>query len=159
MINQKIKNKLILEEGHNEIRIITLPFKYYFHSLPNKLKVICCLENCPLCDINSNKQRYLLGCISRKLKTYKILDISTLLYHHIRQLVISPKFGDPFKYDIDIIIDRNKGPASYCIVEPLSPEPLSIEDQKIKNSIDVEELNAIIAPMESIELKRLMLYY
>jgi hypothetical protein len=159
MINQKLKNKLILDEGHNELRIITLPFKYYFHVLPNKLKVICCLENCPLCAINNHKQRYLLGCISRKFKTYKILDMSALLYTNIRQLVVSPKWGDPFKYDIDIMIDRNSGPYNYYIVKPIPPEPLSVEDQKIKNSIDVEELNAIIAPMESLELKRLMLYY
>ena len=85
--------------------------------------------------------------ISRKTGTYKILDISFAVFSQIRKLARNTqRWGDPTKYDIDIVVDKNGGATGYYSVQPISKEPLSAEDQKIKDDADLDDLKRRCTP-------------
>jgi hypothetical protein len=103
--------------------------------------------SCPLCaDGDKAKPRWLLGVISRKTGTYKILDISFAVFSQIRKYNKNPRFGDPTKYDINIEVDKNGGATGYYSVQALPKEPLSAADQVIKDSIDFDDLKRRVTP-------------
>lgn len=153
---------LRLEEGSNELRLITQPFQYLVHKVkkdPNNpkdfgQKVSCSAihGSCPLCDMGDKaKARWLLGVISRKTGTYKILDVSYAVFSQIRKLARNvQRWGDPTKYDIDIIVDKAGGPTGYYSVQPISKEPLSASDQAIKdNDVDLDDLKRRVTPLSA----------
>ena len=146
---------LRLNEGPNEIRILTQPHQYLVHKYKKAgdtgfgQKVQCSAANgsCPLCATGDKaKPRWLLGVITRKDNTYKILDISFAVFSQIRKLNKNPKFGDPTKYDINIEVDKNGGATGYYSVQAYSKEALSAADQVIKDSIDFDDLKRRINP-------------
>lgn len=149
---------LRLVEGSNEMRIITQPFQYLVHkakkdpSNPKDFgqKVPCSAihGSCPLCDTGDKaKPRWLLGVISRKDGTYKILDISFAVFSQIRKLARNTqRWGDPTKYDIDIVVDKNGGATGYYSVQPISKEALSAADQQIKDNVDFDDLKRRVTP-------------
>jgi hypothetical protein len=158
--NKKDANKdlwLKLDEGDNELRLVTQPYQFLIHKYkkdPNDKKdfgqkVYCSAVHgsCPLCTLGDKaKPRWLLGVISRKTNTYKILDISFAVFSQIRKLAKNAKWGDPTKYDINIVVDKNGGPTGYYSVQPLSKEPLSAADQLIKDNVDSDELKRKVTP-------------
>jgi len=158
--NKKDSNKdlwLKLDEGDNEVRLVTQPFQFLIHKYkkdPNDKKdfgqkVYCSAVHgsCPLCALGDKaKPRWLLGVISRKTNTYKILDISFAVFSNVRKLAKNPKWGDPTKYDINIVVDKNGGATGYYSVQPLSKEPLSAADQVIKDNVDLDELKRKVTP-------------
>lgn len=150
---------LRLAEGSNELRLITQPFQYLMHKIkkdPNNpkdfgQKVYCSIihGSCPACDSGSEaKPRWLLGVIDRKTGTYKILDISIAVFSSIRKLAKNTaRWGDPTKYDVDVVVDKNGGPTGYYSVQPISKEPLSAADQQIKdNDVDLDDLKRRVSP-------------
>jgi len=147
---------LRLEEGSNEMRLVTQPFQYLVHKYKKEgdpgfgQKVSCSAihGSCPLCALNDKaKPRWLLGVISRKTGTYKILDISFAVFSQIRKLARNTqRWGDPTKYDIDIVVDKNGGATGYYSVQPISKEPLSATDQKIKDDADLDDLKRRVTP-------------
>lgn len=147
---------LRLEEGSNEMRLITQPFQYLVHKYKKEgdsgfgQKVACSAihGSCPLCVTGDKaKPRWLLGVISRKAGTYKILDISFAVFSQIRKLARNTqRWGDPTKYDIDIVVDKNGGATGYYSVQPISKEPLSATDQKIRDDVDFEDLKRRVTP-------------
>lgn len=147
---------LKLDEGSNEVRLITAPFQYLVHKYKKDetdkfgQKVSCSAVHgkCPLCDMGDKaKPRWLLGVISRKTGTYKILDVSYAVFSSIRKLARNTtRWGDPTKYDIDIVVDKNGGATGYYSVQPVSKEPLSAEDQKIKDNVDLDDLKRRVTP-------------
>lgn len=146
---------LRLDEGPNEIRILTQPHQYLVHKYKKEgdtgfgQKVQCSAihGSCPLCATGDKaKPRWLLGVISRKTNSYKILDISFAVFSQIRKLNKNPKFGDPTKYDINIEVDKNGGATGYYSVQAYSKEPLSAADQVIKDSIDFDDLKRRVTP-------------
>lgn len=147
---------LRLEEGSNEMRLVTQPFQYLVHKYKKEgdpgfgQKVSCSSihGSCPLCATNDKaKPRWLLGVISRKTGTYKILDISFAVFSQIRKLARNTqRWGDPTKYDIDIVVDKNGGATGYYSVQPISKEPLSAADQKIKDDADLDDLKRRVTP-------------
>lgn len=147
---------LRLEEGSNELRLITQPFQYLVHKYKKDekdkfgQKVNCSSIHgkCPLCEMGDKaKPRWLLGVISRKTGTYKVLDISYAVFSQIRKLARNTKhFGDPTKYDIDIIVDKNGGATGYYSVQGLPKEPLSATDQQIKDNADLDDLKRRVTP-------------
>jgi hypothetical protein len=146
---------LRLDEGPNEIRILTQPYQYLVHKYKKEgdngfgQKVQCSAihGSCPLCaDGDKAKPRWLLGVISRKTGTYKILDISFAVFSQIRKYNKNPRFGDPTKYDINIEVDKNGGATGYYSVQALPKEPLSAADQVIKDSIDFDDLKRRVTP-------------
>ena len=81
---------LRLDEGPNEVRLITQPFQYLVHKYKKaddtgfgqKVQCSAIHGSCPLCAMGDKaKPRWLLGVISRKTNTYKILDISFRFYY------------------------------------------------------------------------------
>ncbi len=147
---------LRLDEGSNELRLITQPFQYLVHKYKKDdkdkfgQKVSCSAihGSCPLCAMGDKaKPRWLLGVISRKTGTYKILDISFAVFSQIRKLANNAKhWGDPTKYDIDIVVDKNGGATGYYSVQGLPKEPLSAADQKIKDDVDLDDLKRRVTP-------------
>jgi hypothetical protein len=150
---------LRLDEGSNEMRIITQPFQYLVHKYkkePNNpkdfgQKVSCSAihGSCPLCSGGDKaKPRWLLGVISRKSGTYKILDVSFAVFSQIRKLARNTaRWGDPTKYDVDIVVDKNGGATGYYSVQPISKEPLSAADQQIKDNVDLDDLKRRVTPL------------
>ena len=147
---------LRLDEGSNEMRIITQPFQYLVHRYKKEgdpgygQKVYCSSihGSCPVCELGDKaKPRWLLGVISRKTGTYKILDVSYAVFQDIRKLARNAqRWGDPTKYDIDIIVDKNGGATGYYSVQPISKEPLSAADQQIKDNVDLDDLKRRVTP-------------
>ncbi len=156
---KNVNNKdlfLRLEEGTNELRLVTQPFQYLVHKYKKEgdtgfgQKVSCSAihGNCPLCEVGDKaKPRWLLGVISRKSGTYKILDVSFAVFSQIRKLARNTqRWGDPTKYDIDIVVDKNGGATGYYSVQPVSKEPLSAADQLIKDNVDFDDLKRRVTP-------------
>jgi hypothetical protein len=141
------------------MRIITQPYQYITHKYKKEgdnnpksfgQKINCSMANgsCPLCALGDKaKPRWLLGVISRKDNTFKILDISYAVFLQIKKLVKNVKYyGDPTKYDINIEVDPNGGATGYYTVQPLPKEPLSASDQKILDEVDLEDLVRRVTP-------------
>lgn len=149
---------LRLEEGSNEMRLVTQPFQMLVHKIKKDAnnpkdfgqKVYCSAihGSCPCCDMGDKaKPRWLIGVISRKTGTYKILDISYAVFSQIRKYAKNTqRWGDPTKYDIDIVVDKNGGATGYYSVQAISKEPLSAGDQVIKDSVDLDDLKRRVTP-------------
>lgn len=157
--NKNLNSKdlfLRLDEGSNEMRLITQPFQYLVHKYKKEgdpgygQKVYCSAihGSCPLCSTGDKaKPRWLLGIIGRKSGTYKILDVSFAVFSQIRKLARNTqRWGDPTKYDIDIVVDKNGGSTGYYSVQPISKEPLSAADQQIKDNVDLDDLKRRVTP-------------
>lgn len=150
---------LRLEEGSNELRLVTQPYQYLVHKIKKDpedkkdfgQKVMCSAVHgsCPACaEGDKAKQRWLLGVISRKTGTYKVLDISFAVFSQIRKLARNTqRWGDPTKYDVDIVVDKNGGATGYYSVQPISKEPLSASDQVIKDAADLDDLKRRVTPI------------
>lgn len=145
---------LHLDEGSNIVRLITNPHQYVVHKGIKVLnspkgkkdfgrKVSCSIEHgsCPLCAKGYKQStRWYLGVIDRKSGQTKILDISYQVYNPIRQLnKKTDVWGDPQKYDIDIIVDKNNI-QQYYQVQPIPHKPLTPAEQKQRDEFDVAEL-------------------
>lgn len=147
---------LRLDEGSNELRLVTAPYQYLVHKYkkdgdPGFGQKVGCSQlhgSCPLCALGDKaKPRWFYGVISRKTGTYKILDISFAVFSQIRKLARNTqRWGDPTKYDIDVVVDKNGGATGYYSVQPISKEPLSAEDQKIKDDADLDDLKRRCTP-------------
>lgn len=167
---KKTNNKdlwLRLEEGSNVVRLVTQPHQYITHKSVKKVgdkgfgqKVPCSAvhDSCPLCDKGLKAgPRWLLGVIDRKTNSFKILDISYQVFSQIRKYARNVAvWGDPQKYDLDIVVDKNGGPTGYYAVQPIPHKPLSASDQKTKDDADLEDLKRrVTAPTPDVVLKRL----
>ena len=167
--NENNKDLFIrLDEGSNEMRIVTQPFQYLVHKIKKEpdnpkdfgQKVSCSAVHgsCPACETRDKaKPRWLLGVISRKSGTYKILDISFAVFSQIRKYARNTaRWGDPTKYDIDIVVDKNGSPMSYYSVQAISKEPLSAADQVIKDSVDLDDLKRRVTPLTPDQVQKKM---
>lgn len=153
-----------LEKGSNVVRILTKPFQYVVHKAvkkesegadPKKFgqKVKCSdpvgQKDCPLCEMGHKPGvRWFVGVLDKKTVSYKVLDISYQVYSQIKKLSDNKEYwGDPTKYDIDIIVDKNGGPTGYYSVQPLPHKPLTPEQQKAAALVNNEDLAAQSAPL------------
>src|ERR1700676_490471 len=108
---------LRLNEGSNELRLVTAPYQYLVHKYKKEgdqgygQKVGCSIMHgsCQLCDAGDKaKPRWFYGVIDRKTGLYKILDVSFAVFSGIRTLARNTqRWGDPTKYDIDITVNKN----------------------------------------------------
>lgn len=165
---KQVNNKdlfLRLSDGSNEVRLLTQPFSYRVHMIKKDennekdfgQKVYCSATyndsgvvepgTCPACDEGAKvKQRWFLGVIDRKTASYKLLDISSAVFTAIRKLAKNTvRWGDPTKYDIDIVVSKNAPPANYYSVQPIPHNPLSAADQLIRDNVDFEDLKRRVA--------------
>jgi len=156
---------LRLDDGENEVRLLTNPFQYTSHKIkkdPNNpkdfgQKAYCSKIHgeCPACEYGDPKTRWLYGVISRKTGTYKVLDVPWSIFSQIKKLNNNPKWGDPTKYDICIIVDKNADPTSYYAVQPVPKEPLSATDQQIKDKdLDLEYLRQKVTPPQPADVQK-----
>jgi len=157
---------LRLEDGSNVVRLLTRPHQYLVHKGIKRendkgygQKVSCSIANgsCTLCDQGLKpSQRWFLGVIDRKTSSYKILDISWQVFSQIKKLAKSTEvWGDPLKYDLDIVVDRNGGPTGYYSVQPRPHKPLSAADQQIRDNADLEDLKRrVVPPTPEVVAKR-----
>lgn len=147
---------LRLKDGPNTVRLVTKPQQYIVHEGVKRegdkgygYKVLCCKVHgsCPLCDAGySARPRWFLGVIDRETSAYKILDISSSVFFDIKTLNAG-KWGDPTKYDIDIIKNSKADPQHYYSVQPIERSPLSAVDHKILDEqMDMEFLKKKITP-------------
>ena len=158
---------LRLNDGDNEMRIVTQPFQYLVHKYKKegdpgfgqKINCSAIYGSCPICALGDKaKPRWLLGVISRTTGTYKILDISFAVFGQIRKYARNTKsWGDPTKYDINVVVDRKADPTSYYQVQPVSKSPLSAEDQAIRdNQVDLDDLKRRVSPPQPADVQKRM---
>lgn len=155
---------LRLKDGSNEVRLVTNPFQYLYHRYKKEgdpgfgQKVNCAASNggCPLCATGDKpKTRWLFGVIDRESKAYKILDVSYAVFAAVRKLARNTKsWGDPTKYDIDIIVDKKAPPNGYYTVQPIGKEPLSAADQALKDNVDLEDLKRRVSPPTAEQVQK-----
>lgn len=157
---------LRLNEGSNEVRLVTAPYQYLTHKYKKEptnpkdygQKINCSQLHgeCQLCAAGDKpKPRWFYGVIDRKTGTYKILDVSFTVFSAIRKLARNTqRWGDPTKYDIDIVVDKNGGATGYYSVQPISKEPLSASDQQIKDSADLDDLKRRCTPPTPADVQK-----
>jgi hypothetical protein len=142
---------LRLGPGSNIVRLLSLPHAYYQHKymVDGGKKFgyrINCSDperraNCPICEKNDKaKRRWFLGVIDRKTDTYKILDIGFSIFKAIQTLAKDEDWGDPSRYDIDIVVDPNGGSTGYYTVVAKPPKALSANDLVKREENNPEEL-------------------
>jgi hypothetical protein len=139
-----------LSQGESTMRIITLPHKHAVHKnvrVEGEAKgreFPCSKENgsCVLCDAGLPvKTKYMLGVIDRSTNTAKVIDIGWGIYSVIKGYANGKIWKDPQTWDLSI--SRNPastGPNDYYTVQPIPHTPLSITDQQIKDSFNLEFL-------------------
>lgn len=161
---------LRLDDGDNEMRLVTQPFQYLVHKYKKEgdagfgQKINCSALNgsCPLCALGDKaKPRWLLGVISKSGKTagtYKILDISFAVFGQIRKYARNTKtWGDPTKYDINIVVNKNADPMSYYQVQPTPKSPLTAEEQKVRdNDVNLDDLKRRVTPPQPADVQKRM---
>jgi hypothetical protein len=150
---------LRLDKGSNVVRVLTQPHQYLVHKGIKKdgdrgfgRKVSCSRSDtqshCPLCEMGyESSTRWLVGVISRPSGAFKVLDISWQVCKAIKQLnAKTDVWGDPTKYDIDIIVDPESA-SSYYSVQPIPHKPLSAADQKTRDDADLNYLKERTEPL------------
>jgi hypothetical protein len=144
---------LHLENGSNIVRILTNPHQYVVHQNVKKKgdagkgqKVPCSAtqENgnqCPVCALeHPNKSRWYIGVLDRKSGAYKVLDVPWMVFGPILELDRKKDvWGDPTKYDLDIIVNKTK-PSQYYTVQPIPHKPLTPAEQQLRDKADLEYL-------------------
>jgi hypothetical protein len=146
-----------LEEGKNVVRLLTQPYQYLVHKGIKRegdkgygQKVFCSAihGHCPLCSMGLKASaRWYLGVLDRKSNSYKILDISYQVFSGIRKLAQDTDvWGDPSKYDVNIVVDKNGGASGYYTVQPIPHKPLTPEAQLIRDKVDLDELKRKVSP-------------
>ncbi len=158
---------LRLDAGNNVIRLVTRPHQYLVHKgvkaegdkgFGQKVSCSAIHGSCPLCDLEDKAgARWLLGVIDRKTSSYKILDVSWQVFSQIKKLANETEvWGDPFGYDLNIIVDKNGGPTSYYSVQPRPHKPLSAEDQALRDNADLEDLQRRVTPLTPEQVQKRM---
>lgn len=141
---------LRLSPGSNVVRLLTLPHQYHQHKhmidggKKYGYRISCSAANgsCPICEKGTDKakRRWYLGVIDRKTNAYRILDIGYAVFKAIQTLAKDDDWGDPSRYDIDVVVDPNGGSTGYYTVVAKPPKPLSASDLVIKEDNDPESL-------------------
>ena len=130
---------LRLKDGPNTVRLVTRPQQYVVHNSVKREgdkgygnKIMCSKTHgsCPLCSLGfETSLRWFLGVLDRESNSYKVLDIGPSVFFDIKSLN-DGKWGDPMKYDLDIIKNSKADPQHYYSVQPIERSPLSASDQK-----------------------------
>jgi hypothetical protein len=121
-----------LDEGENQVRILTSPYQFYIHwtkdAAGQSRKLRCALEGCPLCQRGEKPvARWYIGVLNRKANKPAVLEIGPQIFKQILALSKKPKWGDPKKYDVDVT-KQPKGSQPLYVVQPLPIEDLTKEE-------------------------------
>lgn len=149
---------LRLEEGSNEVRIVTNPHQYLMHKVKKDannpkdfgVRVNCSSAHgkCPICESGDKpKARWLFGVIDAKTNSYKVLDVSYSVFSQLKTLTKSPKWGPIVSsYDLEIIVNKNASPQDYYRVVPAGKSPLTADMQRMKDNADLDYLKSRTTP-------------
>ena len=158
---------LKLSQGEHQLRLISKPYKLQCHPAIKTeteaeakkgygRKVPCSAEytgegkkpayvqnSCPLCDKGFKPQtRYMYWVIDRGTGAAKVIDISWQIFSQIKLLANSKIWG-PDPQRLDLIIAKNptsKGPSDFYLVDHGQIEALSVDDQRLRDSADLDYL-------------------
>lgn len=155
--NQSNKDLFMrLESGSNVLRIITKPHEYLVHrykvsesdpGFGERILSSAFHGSDPLIEMGHKpKRRWLVGVIDRKTQSYKILDMSSMVFKGVQELVRDEDWGDPSQYDVDIKVNKSAGVTGYYAVIPKSKKPLTPSDLEIKEQVDLEDLKRRCTP-------------
>jgi hypothetical protein len=166
---------LKLSQGKHKIRLLTKPHKYPTHkNIKAKgepgfgRKVPCSAEytgtgketkyvegTCPICDASqalSNKKlrpttMYMFWVLDRATGTSKVIDVSYQIFSQIKGLTQDENWGDPQGYDISIAKNPNsRGPSDYYLVVPIPNTTMSVSDQQVRDTVDMDYIQKKTAP-------------
>ncbi len=146
---------LKLVPGSNILRILSLPFQYYQHKYKFEgeknwgHRIMCsgAHGSCPVCAKGDKpKRRWLIGVIDRKTNSYRILDIGWSILKSLQTYTRDEDWGDPSKYDVDIVVDPNGGPQGYYSLVAKPAKPLSANDLLLRDKMDMDELTRRSTP-------------
>lgn len=156
---------IYLTEGDNEVRLLTKAYQYSLHrfkdegegGIGKRIKCAVSEENdeCVLCDGSKElnvkpqepKERWYVGIIDREHEMYKIMDISQLIFKQLQKYNRNDKIGSPLNFDINIVVDKEGGPAGYYTLQKYDKEPLSAHDVELKKKVDTERLLRLCNPL------------
>jgi hypothetical protein len=146
---------LRLQDGDNDIRIVTPPFKYQmvrFKTGPqdNVGKRVRCsapVKECPAVKQAGckPKERWLVGCIDRRDNKLKIFDMSVQVYDYLNTMENNIKIGSPLERDINVRVNKDGAPATYYSTTHYDKTPLSEEDVALIDTIGRETLEKVLA--------------
>jgi hypothetical protein len=148
---------LKLQEGSNEVRIISKPYQYFCHptllpkgSQPHEQKLKCAALRgedssiCPLCkDGDRSRPRWIVPLISRRDKQIYLFDFDLYTFSQLRDFARSKMWGDPENYDVDLC---NEVGYNRKYVVALPRMPLTQQEALIKNQLQLTELNYLVTP-------------
>jgi hypothetical protein len=159
------KRFITLDQGDNDIRVITDPYEYTFHTFKvegekgfgRKIRCSAVTHNtCALCDLDiKTQQRWLIGVIDRKTNTSKVLDMPWTIFKAFKTMNANDRIGDPKLYDVNIVVDKNS-PTSYYTVQKYDKEPLSEHDVQLKKDFDLEYILGQCTPLTPEEVQKQM---
>jgi hypothetical protein len=173
---------LRLEQGSNVVKIVTDPYEFLIHRYKSPLstqsygdKLMSCFPagtrsfelgvdpffDKKVSEAKDDKEkkaarpqsRWYIGVIEKKTMTFKLMEASYSLVKAIVQIAKDEDYGDPKRYYLDIKVDRNGGATGYYTVVPKPPMPLSLEEQSIIESIDIESIEKRCAPITAEQQK------
>lgn len=147
-ISMIIKN--FTKDSHR-IRIITQPYVGIEHIVLGDKSVRCAYNSygtreCPLDRYYGASRFYLVGTIDRDDDNkYAVYKLSSEIFGYLRKFVMNPNWGDPARYDVDIISDGYPGENRYC-VQGIPEKPLTAEELEIQSKVDKQFLIDSVRP-------------
>lgn len=157
---------LKLNKGNNNVRIITMPAKYWqirFEDGKSRFgsRVLCSnliadpvtKGQCPTALAGySPKNRYMIGVINRSVEGGEIciFDMSVLVYDSLRGLSMDPDWGAPDSFEINIRYNPEAGsPTGIYTVIPRKKVPLSEEDLELIEKVGRKNIEETLARLTS----------
>ena len=133
-----------LKEGTNTCRIIGSPYQLYNHWTKDasgaKVTQRCAINGCPLCLKGEKASaRWMIAVINRATEKCAVLEIGVQVFRSLLSLKNNPKWGDPRKYDIDIL-RQPEGTSPLYVVQASPPVPMTDEEKKMAKQF-LEETN------------------
>ena len=142
---------LKLREGSNVVRAIHNPFQYFYHttvgdnrSAQQKIKCLKAYgQECGLCQLHPGTYcpRWIIPFINRKDHKIYLLDVGLDIFERLRKFYRSDRWGDPQKYDVDIVMDESSFPVYQVEVKP--PTPFTARERALKDSLDLEQIKGL----------------
>jgi hypothetical protein len=154
-------------EGENRIRILTTPFPYISHQVKKNLedpkdygsKITCAkvngVGNCPACQLHEMDERqarvskrFMCAIFNRATSKVELFDMSGSDVQKIQAAF--PKGKTPLSADLIITYNsKHSNPSMKTIYTREDPEPLSAEEQVLRDNIDLDYLKKLTMPLKT----------
>ncbi len=152
---------LRLNQGANRIRVISAPYQGWFHLFEGKsVKCTKFAGECKICEgsdsdgkRNEPQRRWIVAVINRSWDFdsqwfsdygHRLFSMGGSIFGEIQKLSRHEKWGDPTKYDLNIVVDQFARPIFTVIPEPKE----SFEHMYQKNADEFAE--GMKGPLENL---------